>query len=163
MLDSLPALLLQGGEGEAGLDLGLAAVVQGQMVVLDTVKRAVNRLLPVARARVRMAGDGVSRALVEQQPEAFQQLQLGQLQLTKVKGCRGGGGCVAKGRGILPGTCGHLPDPPGHTLGMVISSDPGPLMTSIKPLRETSIQSCSLFSLLALLKQNKRIPFYTEL
>ena len=91
MLDSLPALLLQGGEGEAGLDLGLAAVVQGQMVVLDTVKRAVNRLLPVARARVRMAGDGVSRALVEQQPEAFQQLQLGQLQLTKVNGCRGGG------------------------------------------------------------------------
>lgn len=64
MLDSLPALFLQGGEGEAGLDLELAAVVQGQMVVLDTVKRAINSLLPGPRARVRMAGDGISRVLV---------------------------------------------------------------------------------------------------
>lgn len=72
MLDSLPALFLQGGEGEAGLDPGLAAVVQGQMVVLDTIKRAMNILLPGPRARVRMAGDGISRAFEEEQPEAFQ-------------------------------------------------------------------------------------------
>ena len=71
MLDSLPALFLQGGEGEAGLDPGLAAVVQGQMVVLDTMKRAMNILLPGPRARVRMAGDWISRALVEEQPKAF--------------------------------------------------------------------------------------------
>lgn len=71
MLDSLPALFLQGGEGEAGLDPGLAAVVQDQMVVLGTMKRAMNILLPGPRARVRMAGDGISRALVEEQPKAF--------------------------------------------------------------------------------------------
>ena len=46
------------------------------MVVLDTVKRAINNLLLGPRARVRMAGDGVSRALAEEQPEVFQQLQL---------------------------------------------------------------------------------------
>ena len=68
---------------------------------------------------------------------------------------------MAKGRGILSGTCGHLPLPPGHTLGMVISSDPGPLMISAKHLWETSIQSCSLFSLLDLLKQNNPILYRT--